>query len=120
MKIKFSKHTSIEEKKKIVSYYKNRKNQSISKNKKYPKPNAIKKRKKIPYNEYLKTYYWRKVRYLVLKRDNFRCTICGEREPLNVHHKTYINKGNEIKHLDDLITVCDLCHKKIHKNILKT
>lgn len=76
--------------------------------------NAIKKKwRRVKYKQYLKSPRWKKKRFLVLKRDHFKCTVCGRKRNLNVHHKTYKNIFNEP--LCDLVTVCKVCHKKIHR-----
>jgi len=112
-KIEFSKHTPINERNEIKKIYNNDKTKNETQSKKCNKKQTV-KLITMPYGEYLKTKYWQKVKYKVLKRDNFKCTKCGEREPLHVHHLTYKHKGSELKHLTDLITLCDLCHKLIH------
>lgn len=33
---------------------------------------------------------------------------------MEVHHNSYDHLCNELEHLDDLIVVCQNCHKKIH------
>lgn len=75
----------------------------------------IKKLKRMPYNEYLKTPHWELARSAVLKRDENRCADCGkskEERPLEVHHITYIRRGKE--NLDDLMTLCRDCHQERH------
>ena len=69
---------------------------------------------KESYAEFLKTKYWAKVSARVLKRDKRRCKMCGSKKDLNVHHKTYANHFRELSHMDDLITLCRTCHKKVH------
>lgn len=39
-------------------------------------------------NDYLKSDAWQRKRYLVLKRDNWRCVYCGARAT-QVHHLKY-------------------------------
>jgi len=39
-------------------------------------------------NEYLKSDDWKRKRYVVLKRDNWRCVYCGA-PATQVHHKKY-------------------------------
>lgn len=63
---------------------------------------------------YLKSDEWQRKRYVVLRRDNWRCVYCGERAT-QVHHKRYakINIGREpIKWLE---SVCKNCHDSIHQ-----
>jgi hypothetical protein len=59
-----------------------------------------------------------KLRMKVLKRDGFRCRLCG-RNPdncvdveLHVHHIRPFGKPSEgVTHEDNLITLCHTCHK---------
>ena len=71
--------------------------------------------KTMPYEEFLETFYWKKLRKKILIRDKYRCQKCyrfvGTRL-LRVHHKTYERRGCEL--MADLITLCDACHKKEH------
>ena len=43
-------------------------------------------------NEYLKSEEWQRKRYVVLKRDNWRCVYCGGRAT-QVHHKRYAKRN---------------------------
>jgi hypothetical protein len=72
-----------------------------------------KKINKIRYREFLKTEYWEYVRMLKLKQQP-KCK-CGADRLLQVHHKTYEHHYNEHEHLEDLVVMCDICHKKEHK-----
>ena len=53
--------------------------------------------------------------YIVIKRDKFRCSICGDIENLCVHH---IDGYDELKPENNaenkLITLCRKCHSNIH------
>ena len=63
-------------------------------------------------NNYLKSEAWRRKRYLVLKRDNWRCVYCGARAT-QVHHLKYAKSiGHEP--IDWLVSICDECHKAKH------
>ena len=67
---------------------------------------------------YLKTDHWKKLRKKAKIRDNFKCVQCGvSGVRLEVHHKTYENAGRE--KLEDVITLCQPCHAKKHKNMDK-
>lgn len=66
------------------------------------------------YQEFLNSDYWQDVRQLVLARDNHTCQGCGVTTNLHVHHMTYEHHGSEHEHLDDLITLCEVCHCKVH------
>lgn len=43
------------------------------------------------------------------KRDNYRCIYCDKADGLETHHII-----PDLEELDNLITVCHSCHKKIH------
>ena len=73
---------------------------------------AKRKRHTKQYLDYLESPEWYAKRAEVLKRDNHRCTECDAQINLHVHHKTYKRLGNE--NLDDLITLCYICHMKLH------
>lgn len=49
-----------------------------------------------------------------LSRDGYTCQICGAKHTrLEVHHIKYRSQGGT-DDLDNLITLCESCHKKIH------
>lgn len=64
-------------------------------------------------NEYLKSDAWQRKRYVVLKRDNWRCVYCGARAT-QVHHKRYAKRNIGKEPIDWLVSVCDNCHTLIH------
>lgn len=68
--------------------------------------------KTMPYVEYLKTEHWKALRSNMLRRAGFRCQLCNAAEPLDVHHRTYENRGCES--YQDLIALCRSCHEKHH------
>lgn len=55
---------------------------------------------------------WKEKRAAVLERDHYRCKICGSCMDLHVHHVTYERLYHE--ELDDLITLCGKCHRRLH------
>lgn len=64
-------------------------------------------------NDYLQSDAWQRKRYLVLKRDHWRCVYCGARAT-QVHHLKYAkNIGREP--IDWLVSICDECHKTKHR-----
>jgi 5-methylcytosine-specific restriction endonuclease McrA len=69
----------------------------------------------MEYEEQLKTKEWYYVRDRVLERDRHKCTNCGTRRDLQVHHKEYI-KGLKAWEYNDsyLVTLCDVCHRIEH------
>jgi 5-methylcytosine-specific restriction endonuclease McrA len=64
-------------------------------------------------NEYLKSDEWRRKRYVVLKRDNWRCVYCGA-PATQVHHKKYAKRNIGKEPIDWLVSVCNSCHDSIH------
>jgi len=55
---------------------------------------------------------WSMTRQAVLKRDQYSCTICGniKETALHIHHILKKREGGT-DHMDNLITVCNSCHK---------
>ena len=74
----------------------------------------MKRRRRRNYyrNVYLKSDAWRRKRYVVFRRDNWRCVYCGSRAT-QVHHKKYArNIGREP--VKWLVSICKSCHDDIH------
>ena len=71
------------------------------------------------YTAYTKSKHWRKIRAQKLKEQP-QCYICNKKKTpksktkFNVHHRNYKNLGHEIIS-EDLVTLCESCHKFIHK-----
>ena len=49
------------------------------------------------------------LREAVLRRDRFRCRVCGSGAPLLVHHRNGLNERRL------LITLCISCHVRLHR-----
>ncbi len=64
-------------------------------------------------NDYLKSEAWKRKRYVVLKRDNWRCVYCGGRAT-QVHHKRYAKYNIGKEPIEWLVSVCKSCHDKEH------
>jgi hypothetical protein len=64
-------------------------------------------------NDYLKSDEWKRKRYVVLKRDNWRCVFCGGRAT-QVHHKKYAKYNIGKEPIEWLVSVCKSCHDKQH------
>jgi hypothetical protein len=73
----------------------------------------IQELKTMPYTEYLLTPEWEEKRRQILERDEHRCRVCNSTEQLNVHHRTYERRGNEL--MSDLTLLCRSCHEIYHK-----
>ncbi len=77
---------------------------------------TVPKVEQLPYKQFLKTKYWKYVRSLVIMRDGNKCTKCGSIKRLEAHHLTYKHHFTEHKHLDELVTLCRVCHQLEHKD----
>lgn len=69
----------------------------------------------VLYEEYLKTPAWRTKRNHALRLAEFRCSVCGSRRNLQVHHKSYERLGREWD--QDLQVVCQTCHANHHDDV---
>jgi hypothetical protein len=72
-----------------------------------------KKRREYYRNEYLKSDAWQRKRYVVLKRDNYRCVYCGARAT-QVHHERYAKRNIGKEPIEWLVSVCNACHDARH------
>ena len=70
------------------------------------------------YYDYLKSEAWRQRRLEALKRDKFKCQLCGSGKDVEVHHISYehLHRAEEV---DDLITLCKKCHREVHSGDLE-
>ncbi len=76
--------------------------------------NIRRKRRRNYYrNVYLKSDDWRRKRYVVLKRDNWRCVYCGARAT-QVHHKKYAKYNIGKEPIEWLESICKSCHESQH------
>lgn len=69
----------------------------------------------MPYVQYLQSEHWKETRAKALGRAHYKCQLCNSQHNLQVHHKTYVNRGCEQP--DDLIVLCRVCHAKHHDKI---
>jgi 5-methylcytosine-specific restriction endonuclease McrA len=65
------------------------------------------------YQEYLRSPQWKEKRVLVMARDNNTCQHCKNTTATEIHHVRYDNIFDEP--LEDLISLCNLCHSQAHK-----
>jgi len=68
----------------------------------------------VSHRAYILSEEWRELSLLTRKRDGYRCKQCGATSNLNVHHLHYNTLYHET--LEDLVTVCQPCHKEIHQH----
>ena len=62
---------------------------------------------------YLKSDAWKRKRFVVLKRDNWKCVHCGQKAT-QVHHKRYAQKNIGKEPIEWLESVCKSCHERLH------
>jgi 5-methylcytosine-specific restriction endonuclease McrA len=69
------------------------------------------------YYDLLKDPRWLKKRKKILKRDEFKCTVCGSTKQLRVHHTYYTGQNTPpwAYPNNSLLTVCNDCHEKYHR-----
>jgi hypothetical protein len=66
----------------------------------------------VNYSEKLKDPRWQRKRLEIFQRDNFICQDCGDNtNTLHVHHLKYEKKDPWDYDNNDLITLCETCHK---------
>lgn len=69
--------------------------------------------KKLTYSEKLQDPRWQRKRLEILGRDNFTCTLCGDKETtLHVHHEEYNGEPWEAD-TNKLKSICKHCHHLI-------
>lgn len=66
----------------------------------------------MPYQDYLQTSEWQQKRKEAYRRAKGHCQLCNNTGPLDVHHRDYSRRGNELS--ADLIVLCRDCHAKFH------
>lgn len=74
-------------------------------------------------NRYLHNNEWRTLRDKVLSRDDYRCSSCKRyfyknKSKLHVHHIIERSQWGEDS-LENLISLCEICHVKEHKDSVK-
>lgn len=75
--------------------------------------------KLLPYKTFLQTPYWKAISYQAKRRSRFSCCVCGSRQALSTHHKTYGEHGCEHTYygMRELIVLCQDCHAKFHDKL---
>ena len=71
------------------------------------------------YERLLKSDYWKGYSYSLIKERNFTCEDCGRRFPnernkLQVHHLVYRDVNPWSYRPDEVIVLCEECHRKRH------
>lgn len=66
------------------------------------------------YKRFLRSEYWKHVRELCFELNGKICGVCRVTSRLQVHHTTYDHRGSEHRHMEDLVVLCESCHKEEH------
>jgi 5-methylcytosine-specific restriction endonuclease McrA len=56
---------------------------------------------------------YRELHQQVLRRDGWRCQVCGSMQNLEVHHLRFRSHGGDDSE-QNLITLCAQCHSEAH------
>ena len=79
------------------------------------KKETVENLKKMKYEDFLQTDYWKLVSEQARINAHYKCQLCGcNDKKLNVHHNTYEHRGEEFKHMEELICLCEDCHNFYH------
>jgi hypothetical protein len=62
----------------------------------------------------LKPNMWDDIRKKVYKKNNFKCSVCGQKRKLQAHEIWKFNKRTHIQKLVDIVPLCFLCHMVKH------
>ncbi len=75
----------------------------------------VKRKRRRDYyrNEYLKSEEWQRKRYVVFKRDNWRCVYCGA-PATQIYHKKYAKRNIGKEPIEWHVSICKPCHDSKH------
>jgi hypothetical protein len=62
----------------------------------------------------LKPKMWEDIRKKVYQKNNFKCSICGEKRKLQAHEIWDFNDKSKIQKLINIIPLCFMCHMVKH------
>lgn len=69
-----------------------------------------------PYSEQLDTPQWKAFREFIFVVRGHKCEVCGKPTKLQIHHLHYVANRFAWEYLpNDVIVVCNDCHRNIHK-----
>jgi 5-methylcytosine-specific restriction endonuclease McrA len=61
----------------------------------------------------LESQLYEELRNQVLRRDGWRCQLCGTTSNLEVHHQEFRSHSGDDSE-QNLITLCSACHAAVH------
>jgi 5-methylcytosine-specific restriction endonuclease McrA len=59
---------------------------------------------------------WKHLRKKILVRDGGSCAICSSPQYLHIHH---YNGDKTDDSPENLLTLCDICHSRVHRELMK-
>ena len=80
----------------------------------------------LKYKRYIASKEFDRVRQACFDRDGHRCACCGwgpddyvdelksTHRSLSCHHKSYVHLYHELEHMEDVVTLCNICHRATH------
>lgn len=77
--------------------------------------NFIKELQEMPYDVYLNTPHWGRVKKAAYGRYGHTCFNCESKRRIHVHHLNYSRRGHE--NMEDLMLLCEECHQLVHETI---
>lgn len=87
-----------------------------------PSKSKVRSKAYLKYMRYIKSKEFKSLREEIFKRDNYTCKVCGwspekdsDDRSLTCHHISYEHLYSEKDYLEDLITLCNVCHNAIHR-----
>ena len=66
----------------------------------------------------LSKHKYKQLQLAVLERDNFACQHCHRYTEAPPHHIIYRSQGGDDS-MENLITLCMYCHRKVHDHKIK-
>jgi len=75
----------------------------------------------LSYKEQYQHPHWQRKRLEIFRRDDWTCRCCGQTlKALHIHHLYYQSDLHLWQYDNDaLVTVCNDCHKKLHRELAK-
>lgn len=95
----------------IYEYLKHSSYKKFKNTRKYGREAMLRKAREY-YKEYLLTEMWKELKKQCLEKSNFRCEFCGMKA-MTAHHVVYPRNFSDDA-IDNLVSVCDRCHGLTH------
>lgn len=78
------------------------------------KPKGKTVRQYVDYGKYIHSQDWKRKRAKAIRHYHGLCSVCGSRNGIQVHHRTYKRLGHEL--MRDLRLLCADCHGIRHED----